>query len=115
MLDDPDLDYLDRRRKALQYLGFATWALPVIWLACILIGAWQFPALLDPVSLAQQMDAGIVDWKLVRTLARIAPTLFLTLLLVISGAVFIFLRSMYRERRLLEVVDRLQRGSVTPP
>ena len=115
MLTEADRDYLERRRKSLSYLRMATIALPVFWLFCIGVGVWRFPALFDPYSVAKQLDSGQVDWTLIRSLARVAPMLFMSLLLLISGATFIFLRGAHRERRLLELVDRAERGSVSAP
>ena len=115
MLSDEDRAYLERRRKSLRHLGLATWALPLFWVVCVAVGAWRFPALLDPLGIAAQLDGGIVDWSLVRSLARVAPVLFLSLLLLVTGTLYIFLRGAYRERRLLRLVERAQRGSVSSP
>lgn len=115
MLTETDHDYLARRRKSLRHLRLATWGLPLFWLLCIVVGAIRFPALLDPMAVGAQLDSGIVDWSLIRSLARVAPMLFLSLLLVVTGAMIMFLRHAHRERRLLDLVDRAERGSVSPP
>lgn len=115
MLTEADRDYLERRRKSLRHLGLATWALPLFWVFCVVMGAMRFPALINPLAVAEQLDGGVIDWSLIRSLARVAPVLFLSLLLLITGTMFIFLRGAYRERRLLEVVERAERGSVSPP
>lgn len=115
MLTDDDHAYLEKRRTSLRYLRLATIALPLFWLFCVVIGALRFPALLDPLGIAADLDSGQVDWPLVRSLARVAPVLFLSLLLLITGTMFIFLRGAYRERRLLDLVERAERGSVSPP
>jgi hypothetical protein len=114
MLSEDDLDYLERRRKSLRYLKVATWGLPLLWISCIAFAATRFPALVDPLGISASLDGGIVDWNLVRSLARVTPILFLSLILLITGTVFIFLRAAYRERRLLDLVERAERGSVSP-
>ena len=115
MLTDTDRDYLERRRKPLRSLDTVTWALPLLWVVFLVVGCWRFPALIDPAGVASAMDEGTVDWDVIRALARVAPILFLCLVGVISGAIWIFLRSAHRERRLLEMVERADRGSVSPP
>lgn len=115
MLTEDDRAFLAMRRRALLHLSWVTWALPLFWVACIVVGAMRFPALLDPAGIAAQLDSGNVDWSLIRSLARVAPMLFLSVLLLITGTMIIFLRAAFRERRLLEVVDRAERGSVSPP
>ena len=115
MLTEDDREFLARRRKSLRYLRLATWALPIFWLICVVVGFVRFPALLDPTIVGAQLASGNTDWALLRSLARLAPVLFLCILLLVTGAMFMFLRNAYRERRLLEVVDRAERGSVSPP
>ncbi len=115
MLTDADRDYLERRRKPLRSLDAITWGLPILWIGFLVVGVVRFPALIDPVGIAADMDGGTVDWDVVRALARVAPILFLCLVFVISAAVWIFLRSAHRERRLLDMVERAGRGSVSPP
>ncbi len=114
MLSEDDVDYLERRRKSLRYLKAATWGLPILWVFCLAFAATRFPALVDPLGIGTSLDSGIVDWTLVRSLARVTPILFLSLMLLITGTVFIFLRGAYRERRLLDLVERAERGSVSP-
>ncbi|MDA1196103.1 MAG: hypothetical protein O2894_13110 [Planctomycetota bacterium] len=114
MLTPSDRDLLDRRRKSLRHLKLATWALPVLWVGGVIFALTRFPALVDPVGVSAQLDGGVIDWPLLRALARVAPMLFLGLLLLVSVTVFIFLRGAWREHRLLQMVERAERGSVSP-
>jgi hypothetical protein len=115
MLTETDRDYLNSRRHAVRSLKTVTWARPVVWVIGCVVAASRFPALINPAGVASDLDAGTIEWTLLRALARLAPMLFLIVLGVISGALYLFLRAAHREKRLLDLVDRAERGSVSPP
>ena len=114
MLTEADRDYLKRRRKFLKHLGPVAVGLCLAWVGCLAFMALHNPRILDPVGVIQGTRDGSLSAQHMRTLAVMAPMLYVCVLVVISLSLYTYIRGAYRERHLLEVVDRLERGSVTP-
>jgi hypothetical protein len=114
MLDELDCEWLGRRRRALRHLGLVTWLLPAVWVVAVVGAGFAFPPLVDPFGIDRRLQTGVVDWALLRTLARLAPALFLVLLCFVTVTLVGYLRVLHRERRLLDMVERARRGSVGP-
>jgi hypothetical protein len=116
MISEADRDLLRRRRRALRHLDVFTWALPVLWLVVGAGVCLRFPALLDPTLAADVLSRGrTADWALLRALAHMAPLLFLVLLALVTTTLAWFLSLLHRERRLLALVERLEREARAIP
>lgn len=109
MITELDREMLARRRRSLKHLGTVTWLLPLVWLVGVVFACAQFPAMVDPFGIGARLGEGVVDWALLRAMARVAPILFVMLLVFVTLVMIGWLRMLYRERQLLDLLERLER------
>ena len=115
MLTELDHEFLARRRRTLKHLGTVTWLLPLIWIGGAVFACSRFPAMVDVFGIDDRLGQGIVDWALLRAMARVAPVLFVMLLIFVTVVMIGWLRMLYRERHLLELLERAARDDAHGP
>ena len=105
MLNDNDRRMIEKRRRSLKHLPVALWLFPTIWLAACLWTWIRFPLLCNPWALHSRLSRGAVGKSLLETLAAMAPVLTLLLQLVVIAFIWMGVRMLQRERRLIELLD----------
>ena len=105
MLDDNDRRMIQKRRRSLRHLPGAVWLFPLIWL---LASAWtwvRFPLLCNPWALHGHLSRGDLSRSTVDTLAAMAPVLVLLLQIVVIAFIWMGIRMLRRERRLIHLLE----------
>ena len=115
MLSPADHDYVSRRRKFLNHLGPVSIGLCIAWAACLVFMVIWNPQVMNPLTVAEGLREGTLTSSQVRALALMAPGLYICVVVVITLSLYTYIRGAFRERRLLELVERAERGSVSPP
>lgn len=116
MLDDNDRRMIQTRRRSLRHLRSAVWLFPLTWLLASLWTWIRFPLLCNPWSLHGHLSRGDLSRSTVDTLAAMAPVLVLLLQIVVIAFIWMGLRMLQRERRLIQLLEEaVGRDTLIPP
>jgi hypothetical protein len=116
MLDEDDRRMIEKRRRSLRHLPVALWVVPLVWLGACLWTWFRFPLLNNPWDLHSRLSRGEVGGTMLETLAAMAPVLTLLLQLVVIAFIWMGVRMLQRERRLIQLLDAaIVREAQRPP
>ncbi len=109
MLDKADLTFLRERKKSLRFLDRALWLFPLLWLGTVLYTWFRFPLMNNPWALHKMLSQkGALDRSSLESLAAMTPIVTMLSQLLVVAFIWMGLRLLLRERRMLALIEELQ-------
>ena len=115
MLEREDRELIESRKRGLRHLDVAVWLFPLLWLGTVAWTWFRFPLLNNPWALHESLSRkGALSRQALESLAAMAPIVTLLLQVLVLAFLWMGLRLLRRERRLITLLERAY-GSVDSP
>ena len=106
MLDKADQAFIRERKKSLRHLRTAVWLFPLLWLVTVLYTWIRFPLMNNPWALHELLgQRGALDRSSLESLAAMTPIVTMLSQLLVIALIWMGLRLLRREERLVALVE----------